>query len=62
MGKDKESQLEQRLRVARGNTVSGGRISSLGAVGAPASMVESRKRQKLKSDGRHSWVGHSLFS
>lgn len=62
MRKRKETQLEQRLRLARGNTVPGGRISSLGAVGSPASMVEARRAQKFKSDGRPSWVGRSLFS
>lgn len=62
MRKRKESQLEQRLRVARGNAVPGGRISSSGAVGSPDSMVEANRDKKFKSDGRPSWVGRSRFS
>lgn len=52
---------EERIAAARGNAVPGGTISSLGATGASAVLVESKKDDKLKSDGRPSWVGRSKY-
>lgn len=44
---------QKRLKVARGNTSHGGRLSSLGAVGS-GEMPHARKG---RSDGRPSWIG-----
>lgn len=56
-----EPTSEERIAAARGNAVPGGTISSLGATGASAALVESKKDDELKSDGRPSWVGRSRY-
>lgn len=51
---------QQRIELARGNAIPGGRLSSLGARGA-TEMKHSRN-SNLQSNGRKSWVGKSRWS
>lgn len=50
-----------RIEAARGNTVPGGRISSLGATGS-GPMPHARADAGVKSDGRPSWVGRNKYA
>ena len=51
---------QQRIELARGNAVPGGRISSIGATGVDE--MKHSKNSELQSNGRKSWVGKSRYS
>lgn len=51
---------QQRIKLARGNALPGGRISSLGATGV--TNMEHNKNSALQSNGRKSWVGKSRYT